>query len=59
MKSTLTPHGKTKEVAEHVVKAYKDREDYKDNKTVQIWVQDSIEALESIETESKELSSKD
>lgn len=41
----LTPHGRTVSVCKNVIENFKDREDYKDNKTVQLWVADSIKCL--------------
>lgn len=43
--STLTPHGKTPDICKFVIERYKDRSEYKDNKTVQQWVQDSIKEI--------------
>jgi hypothetical protein len=41
MKDILTPHGKSLDTCESVVKKYKDNPMYKDNRTVQEWVRQS------------------
>ena len=44
--NTLTHHGRSKSTAQWVVDHYDNREDYKNNTTVQMWVKQSKEILE-------------
>ena len=41
----LTLNGKAPEICEWVIKMYKDREDYKDNESVQQWIKLSEQQL--------------
>lgn len=46
-KNTLVYHGSSKDVAQWVVDSYADREDYKNNKSVQEWVEASRKILDT------------
>ena len=50
-KDYLNAHGQTVECAQWVVDNYSDREDYKDNKTVQLWLQGSIQVINEANAE--------
>lgn len=51
--SKLSFHGRTKEMCEWVILTYGDRKDYKDNKSVQDWIETSYQFLTALEEDKK------